>query len=210
MTAGHCVEGLDDGRIYWAQSVGAELRPDRVRRARRRPDDRLPVLRLRPRRHVDVQPRRQLRLPRRASRTRRTSGVVDPRRSRTRRRPATTARFRPSARSTATSQQFKSKQDARFVSSGYGLSDQDPRPVSFRERLMANSYLVNDQAPVTDFNLKTTANAVAGQGRDVQRRLGRPDLLRGHQRDRRGDVVRHERRSARASTSRTGSTGHRS
>ena len=30
------------------------------------------------------------------------------------------------------------KQAARFTVSGYGLSDQDPRPVSFRKRLMGN------------------------------------------------------------------------
>jgi hypothetical protein len=56
------------------------------------------------------------------------------------------------------------KQAARFTVSGYGLSDQDPRPVSFRERLMANSYAVNNEAPVTEFNLKTTANASQSKG----------------------------------------------
>jgi V8-like Glu-specific endopeptidase len=56
------------------------------------------------------------------------------------------------------------KQAARFTVSGYGLSDQDPVPVSFRKRLMADSYAVNNQAPVTDFNLKTTANASNGKG----------------------------------------------
>ena len=56
------------------------------------------------------------------------------------------------------------KKEARFTVSGYGLSDQDPVPVSFRERLQATSYLVNNEAPVTDFNLKTTANASQGKG----------------------------------------------
>jgi V8-like Glu-specific endopeptidase len=56
------------------------------------------------------------------------------------------------------------KKQARFTISGYGLSDQDPVPVSFRERLQATSYLVNNEAPVTDFNLKTTANASQGKG----------------------------------------------
>lgn len=56
------------------------------------------------------------------------------------------------------------KQAARFTVSGYGLSDQDPVPVSFRERLMANSYAVNNEAPVTQYNLKTTANASQGKG----------------------------------------------
>jgi V8-like Glu-specific endopeptidase len=56
------------------------------------------------------------------------------------------------------------KQAARFTVSGYGLSDQDPVPVSFRERLMANSYAVNNEAPVTEYNLKTTANPSQGKG----------------------------------------------
>jgi V8-like Glu-specific endopeptidase len=56
------------------------------------------------------------------------------------------------------------KQAARFTVSGYGLSDQDPVPVSFRERLMASSYAVNNQAPITEYNLKTTANASQGKG----------------------------------------------
>jgi hypothetical protein len=56
------------------------------------------------------------------------------------------------------------KKQARFTISGYGLSDQDPVPVSFRERLQATSYLVNNEAPVTDYNLKTTANASQGKG----------------------------------------------
>ena len=37
------------------------------------------------------------------------------------------------------------KKQARFTVSGYGLSDQDPRPVSFRKRLMANSYAINNR-----------------------------------------------------------------
>jgi hypothetical protein len=56
------------------------------------------------------------------------------------------------------------KQAARFTVSGYGLSDQDPVPVSFRERLQATSYAVNNEAPITEFNLKTTANASQGKG----------------------------------------------
>src|SRR5688572_19828268 len=56
------------------------------------------------------------------------------------------------------------KQQARFTVSGYGLSDQDPVPVSFRERLMAPSYAVNNEAPITASTLKTTANASQGTG----------------------------------------------
>ena len=73
----------------------------------------------------------------------------------------------------------KKKQDARFTSSGYGLSDQDPVPVSFRERLMARSYLVNNEAPITEFNLKTTANASQGKGGTCNGDSGGPIFFQG-------------------------------
>jgi V8-like Glu-specific endopeptidase len=58
----------------------------------------------------------------------------------------------------------ENKKLARFTVSGYGLSDQDPVPVSFRERLMATSYAVEGESSFTDANLKTTANASQGKG----------------------------------------------
>jgi Trypsin len=58
-----------------------------------------------------------------------------------------------------------SKKAATFTASGYGLSDTTPAPVSFRERLMATAYLINDHSANTDgFNLQTTANASQGKG----------------------------------------------
>ena len=39
------------------------------------------------------------------------------------------------------------KKQARFTVSGYGLSDQDPVPVSFRERLQATSYSSTTRRP---------------------------------------------------------------
>ena len=71
------------------------------------------------------------------------------------------------------------KQAARFTVSGYGLSDQDPRPVSFRERLMASSYAVNNEAPITEFNLKTTANASQGKGGTCNGDSGGPVFFYG-------------------------------
>jgi hypothetical protein len=71
------------------------------------------------------------------------------------------------------------KQAARFTVSGYGLSDQDPRPVSFRERLMATSYAVNNEAPITEFNLKTTANASQGKGGTCNGDSGGPVFFDG-------------------------------
>jgi hypothetical protein len=71
------------------------------------------------------------------------------------------------------------KQQARFTVSGYGLSDQDPVPVSFRERLMATSYAVNNEAPITEFNLKTTANASQGKGGTCNGDSGGPVFFYG-------------------------------
>jgi len=71
------------------------------------------------------------------------------------------------------------KQDARFTISGYGLSDQDPVVVSFRKRLQAESYLVNNEAPVTEFNLKTTANPSQGKGGTCNGDSGGPVFFKG-------------------------------
>ena len=71
------------------------------------------------------------------------------------------------------------KQDIRFTTSGYGLSDQDPVPVSFRERLMATGYLVENTSSVTPFNLKTTANASRGKGGSCNGDSGGPVFFEG-------------------------------
>lgn len=71
------------------------------------------------------------------------------------------------------------KQDIRFLTSGYGLSDQDPRPVSFRERLMAVGHLVENQSSITPYNLKTTANAAKGKGGSCSGDSGGPVFFEG-------------------------------
>lgn len=54
---------------------------------------------------------------------------------------------------------------AQITSSGYGVSDWDPRLVSFRERLMANSYIVNLHNSITSgFGIQSTANPAQGKG----------------------------------------------
>jgi hypothetical protein len=71
------------------------------------------------------------------------------------------------------------KQDTRFRSSGYGVSDQDPRPVSFRERLMAWGWLVENASRVTPYNLKTTANPAQGKGGSCSGDSGGPVFFEG-------------------------------
>ena len=74
----------------------------------------------------------------------------------------------------------KSKKDVRFTASGYGLTDTTPVTVSFRERLMATSYLINDHSNNTDgFNLQTTANASQGKGGTCSGDSGGPIFIEG-------------------------------
>ena len=54
---------------------------------------------------------------------------------------------------------------AQITSSGYGVTDWDPRLVSFRERLMANSYIVHLHNNITSgFGIQSTANPAQGKG----------------------------------------------
>jgi hypothetical protein len=71
------------------------------------------------------------------------------------------------------------KQNVRFTSSGYGLSAHRPVVVSFRERLTATSYLVNNKAPITEYNLKTTANPAQGKGGTCNGDSGGPIFFYG-------------------------------
>ena len=71
------------------------------------------------------------------------------------------------------------KKTLRFRTVGYGLSDQDPRPVSTRERLTAWGYLIEGSSGVTEFNLKTTANASQGKGGSCNGDSGGPVLVEG-------------------------------
>ena len=71
------------------------------------------------------------------------------------------------------------KKDARFTVSGYGISDTKPLVVSFRERLTAESYLVNNEAPITELNLKTTANPSQGKGGTCSGDSGGPVFFKG-------------------------------
>ena len=71
------------------------------------------------------------------------------------------------------------KQDVRFVTSGYGVTSWTPRPVSFRERLKAIGYLVENRSGVTAYNLKTTANPAQGKGGSCNGDSGGPVFFEG-------------------------------
>jgi hypothetical protein len=71
------------------------------------------------------------------------------------------------------------KQSVRFVTSGYGVSDQDPVPVSLRERLMAVGYLIENRNPLTTYQLKTTNNPAKGKGGSCNGDSGGPVFFEG-------------------------------
>ena len=74
---------------------------------------------------------------------------------------------------------LNAKKQVRFTVSGYGLSDQDPAPVSFRERLMAESYMIEDSSGLTTYNLKTTANPSQDKGGTCNGDSGGPVFFKG-------------------------------
>jgi hypothetical protein len=70
------------------------------------------------------------------------------------------------------------KSEVTFVSSGYGLTDKRPVTISFRKRLMATSYYVQDSSNNTDgFNLQTTANPAQDKGGTCNGDSGGPVLI---------------------------------
>ena len=72
------------------------------------------------------------------------------------------------------------KQTVRFLTSGYGLLDQDPvADPGDRERMMAVGYLIENTNPLTEFNLKTTNNPSKGKGGSCNGDSGGPVFVEG-------------------------------
>ncbi len=72
------------------------------------------------------------------------------------------------------------KKSVRFRTVGYGLLDQDPvSDPGQRERMTAWGYLIELRSGVTDFNIKTTANPSMGKGGSCNGDSGGPVLVEG-------------------------------
>ena len=171
VTAGHCTDGVDSGRVYFAQSVAPNYDPNAFGGFGGDPTTGYPYLNgVTFHRADDYGYDNFADFPQT-----RDVGVVVLDAPVT---PANGLGVLP-APGAIDAYASGSKKEARFTISGYGLSDQDPRPVSFRKRLMAESYLVNNEAPITEFNLKTTANASQGKGGTCNGDSGGPILFEG-------------------------------
>ena len=70
------------------------------------------------------------------------------------------------------------KRAVDFTLSGYGVSQVKPR-VLVGQRLTARSQLVTDGSPVTDYHLKTSSNAAQGKGGSCVGDSGGPVLAEG-------------------------------
>ena len=176
MTAGHCTTGVDDGRIYWAQSVAPNYDPNAFGGLGGDPTTGYP--------YFDFGPPDSSTFSR-ADNFGFLAGFPD---------TEDAGVVVLDAPYTPPSGQFghpaERRRDRRSTHSrrsrtrgsrraGTGCPTRIRVPVSFRERLMATSYLINNEAPVTEFNLKTTANPSQGKGGTCNGDSGGPLFFQG-------------------------------
>lgn len=175
VTAGHCTEGVDEGRVYFQQSVAPNYDPDAFGGWGGDPTTGYPYENGITFSRADNYGFDGFSYP-----DTHDVGVVvldEPYNP-----PSGTFAVLPEAGlvdDLVAAAGSNAKKTLRFRSSGYGLSDQDPRPVSFRERLMGWGYLIENSSGVTEFNLKTTANASQGKGGSCNGDSGGAVLVEG-------------------------------
>ena len=178
VTAGHCVENLDDGRIYWAQSVAPNYDPTAFGGLGGDPTTGYPYKDFGPKDTSTFSRADNFGFPWSFPDTK-DLGVVVLDKPYT--PPSGKFGILPSVGAVTdyvNSTQYK--QDLRFVSSGYGVSDHDPVDVSFRKRLWAYGYYVQDTSGVTDgYNLQVTANPSKGKGGTCHGDSGGPVFFEG-------------------------------
>jgi Trypsin len=171
VTAGHCTDGVDTGRVYFAQSVAPNYDPNAFGGRGGDPTTGYPYLNgITFRRADDYGFDNFAGFP-----ETRDVGVVVLDQPVT---PANGFGILPQV-GAIDAYAAGAKKDARFTLSGYGISDTRPVVVSFRERLTAESYLVNNEAPITEFNLKTTANPSQSKGGTCSGDSGGPVFFKG-------------------------------